>query len=660
MEFNKEEIFNSSPTKVLINQYNTLKDDYNKFNAIKYKENYKDQPLSFILNNSRYIFSEPICGYPFYNDIICKNNLPLYRLDSEISKVNDYLNTYGKGMDDGQKALYDKLLSNLNEIRNSKENCLNIANNTTVNPEAVDPYYDALYVVIKTNDASKLDDLKKLDIYKLPLTDAINLLINVPQLYPDLFKYLKDAYVEYPASPEDYRLNSYTVNILKRLFKDKYYYDRINLCPNTNLRAFMTDLANSDESEVIESFSESKVSLEFFSHDYISPSSLVNQIYEESLYDEALHEDYNNEIKLYTLMCERAILETNLAFSSLDVLVTEEPVRNSIIEKVYIEKGDCYNIPNDVNEHVILFKEMLNDIDNQICDITEKYFSDDFGPNKLLKDKLDPNNNKIGPSNIMKSIIGPYSDDRILNKDYIIPKKSDEDEEENDTDSDDDNDFDDTDDEASYKKREKYKERKTNKYADMNIDSEEFRGLLEAAEEIERPKDPDVLRSIQNKSMEASFKAKGALAKGKKKFMDLKNVGKAITKIPRDIGNLFKQQIEKWDDADDEKRKEYMLKPGVRKTYYRLLKWAILHSVAFMITPLLNIFLFIAQYISKSKDERIRNEFTHEIKAELKIIKKKIEDAENDPDRNKKYILMRQQDKLEAYLTRVSLNSKYA
>ena len=47
-----------------------LEKDYTQSNARDFFYDYKDKPLSFILKNSRNIFSEGYYGYGFYYDVI--------------------------------------------------------------------------------------------------------------------------------------------------------------------------------------------------------------------------------------------------------------------------------------------------------------------------------------------------------------------------------------------------------------------------------------------------------------------------------------------------------------------------------------------------------------------------------------------------------------
>ena len=108
---------------------------------------------------------------------------------------------------------------------------------------------------------------------------------------------------------------------------------------------------------------------------------------------------------------------------------------------------------------------------------------------------------------------------------------------------------------------------------------------------------------------------------------------------------------------DDNRRKAYMIKPGTRKKYFRMLRIAITHYCVWAINPLMNIVLAICQKLSANKDIRIRNELTRELDTEIKVCEEKIEDARGKGDNQQKYKLMRIKAKLEAEKSRVGNNS---
>lgn len=166
------------------------------------------------------------------------------------------------------------------------------------------------------------------------------------------------------------------------------------------------------------------------------------------------------------------------------------------------------------------------------------------------------------------------------------------------------------------------------------------------------------LNKMSNKAIDADVKYQKAKASGKKIKDDVANVAKAGTKIPAGVLNTVKSAINELDNMDDNKRKDYMLKPGFRKKYWKVLRLAIVHGLFFAINPVLNIITIIATKISNKKDERIRTEFINELEAEIEICEKKIEDASMESNKSDKYKLMRVRKRLQQQLLRVKFNSE--
>lgn len=247
-------------------------------------------------------------------------------------------------------------------------------------------------------------------------------------------------------------------------------------------------------------------------------------------------------------------------------------------------------------------------------------------------------------ANLHSSIFHHYSDEEIK-KDVDDIDKDDDDED---------------DDDAEAQKRADKKAERDKKL----LDDEENDKLISSINEktdpgdlVEKPSKGNVFQRVQNAALDNHVKFKRKLANVKRDTTDAKNAGKAVAKIPLDIKRSIDKQVDEWDEWDDDRRKKYILQPGVRKKYFRALKICLLHYGAFAINPVLNIVLLICQSFSRTKDVRIRNEFRRELNAEIEICERKIEDAASKGDDKKKYKLMRIKAKLEAERDRISTNS---
>ena len=248
-----------------------------------------------------------------------------------------------------------------------------------------------------------------------------------------------------------------------------------------------------------------------------------------------------------------------------------------------------------------------------------------------------------------------------------LNKEDDSDEDDNK----DDKDTEDEDDEKEYRNRKDAKNRRDEKYLNDDSNEDEFHKMYSDFEynmesffneaptydKVDEPEKRPLFQRIQNKALDNDVKMKKSVAKGKRVTQDARNAARATARIPLNISSAIKSKLDEWEELDDDRRKEFMLKPGYRKNYFRLLKLAIIHGIAFAINPLLNIVVFISTRISREKDIRIRNEFARELEAEIKVTEAKIEDANSNRDNTKKYQLMRIRDKLQAELIRVKANS---
>ena len=70
---NMEKIINGTPEKVLINGYNKMKENYTEASAQDFYQIYSNEPLSFLFENSRMIFSEPFYGCDYYKEAVLNN-----------------------------------------------------------------------------------------------------------------------------------------------------------------------------------------------------------------------------------------------------------------------------------------------------------------------------------------------------------------------------------------------------------------------------------------------------------------------------------------------------------------------------------------------------------------------------------------------------------
>lgn len=168
-----------------------------------------------------------------------------------------------------------------------------------------------------------------------------------------------------------------------------------------------------------------------------------------------------------------------------------------------------------------------------------------------------------------------------------------------------------------------------------------------------------IIQKVQNGAMDLHAKTRAGAAGIKRLGTDIKNAGKAVLKIPSNILDNIKGVRDSFDKADDNRRKEYMMKPGFRKKWFRTLRTAATYGLAAQVSAMLIPITWLCGRISKEKNKRIRIELSSELETEIKVCEEKINDANAAGDQRQKYELMRLRDKLELERNRVLSNSKY-
>ena len=163
---------------------------------------------------------------------------------------------------------------------------------------------------------------------------------------------------------------------------------------------------------------------------------------------------------------------------------------------------------------------------------------------------------------------------------------------------------------------------------------------------------------IQNKAMDFDVRHNQVLSKVRKGYENVKGATKAVLNAPKDIVNELKHGVNEWDKWDDDRRREYIKKPGYRKKLFKRLRLALLYGVAGMTNLALIPVVFTVRHYSKIKDKRIRNDLARELDTEIKVCEEKIADAAANGDSKAKYRLMRIKSQLEKEAARVKSNSK--
>ena len=592
---NKEKILNANPLKRLLIGYEKLKENFTKEAAYSYMSLYKDQPLSFLLENSELIFKEPYYGYDFYKTLMEGENVeyPLFhQYDIEKGKVQNYLDQNKEKMSIKQAEMYEDLLSCLKDQEEKFKNCKTVCGylqgeypqlNADI-PELCDDLYD--YNKCCTRGERDIVSRKIKDkMCNIP-NSAYNLyapFVNRSTHDPSLIarsdmEEIKDASV---FRGENYKseFESYieSVFLVSKLFDDAVYEESVREVPNVTIRSIFTGYHKESAREQINNIVTEHVSqMETF---YASPKASVNKIFNDVL-DDAIYEEEFREAKEYCLGLQK------IAYDKLSDIILYEYLDTTDLESP-VSSYSFFSENTTVEEAMQMIIEKVNEINEELSYISE--------------------------------------------------------EEDNDLD----------------KELEKYEKEfdEKNKDDDKNTDKSDAEKY--EPKKVDAPKPKNLSNKIQFKAQDAEVKQMKKMGEKELKGQERKNALKAVAQLPKNIIDNIKKQIHKVDEKDDERRIKYMTEPGFRKKAFRNLKLAIMYGSAAQIKLAFVPITALTRHFSKEKDRRIRNELLNKLETEIKICDEKINDANSEGDKNEKYQLMRIKAKLERERLRVRTNSRY-
>ena len=574
--------------------FNKFRDNPSMESAQEFNEIYRDAPLSTIIDYERNIIADPYIGLIFFEEIFLQKCIPLRCMDRILNVAARYLSEYGKKMPEEQYIMYSKFVSTIAAKYKSLRHCIALSNIIGDIPEED---YDRIY-----NDAG----FEPLDSY------------GVKCLVPYLYIQLTIANTDVHAIANTLRLIERHIDgyvgmtdstklvvvgsILRLMLKDSYIAERVEKIPSRNLVLKIYELAN------------------IFSDDFIRPKKTVVEIapvvanVEDAIeMMEAAEElaeltkEADTEEKITDLIQEKNLIETDISEALVDLeAYSTTDINDALVDAVNTLVS--MESPEDSARAALAQKrldvlterhiEIVNELERLGFEFAEE--GEATSPFVLnTSDWYTEYNNDGTPSRTISKSTGGNNDKEIGNK------------------NDDD----------------------------------------EPEVEISRPKE-SFTQKAQASATEAHIKTSRKLAEGERKKQSVTNVIRTVAKIPGDIINSFKKDLKAWDDADDNRRKEYIIKPGFRKKWFKTLRNACMYGAAWYINKAWIPVLAIIQMISKQKDKRMINELAAELDTEIKVCEEKINDANTKSDNAKKYELMRMRDKLKQEKTRVTTNSK--
>lgn len=585
---NRDKILYGSPKKRLIIGFENLKQNFTEEAALEYSKLYKDQALSFIIENSRLIFAEPYYGYDFYKETMCGENeyvaFPKYR--SEIDKLNTFIDDNQNKMPADQLSMYvnlrDRLMGKLDDYKNSETLIGYCADKDPKAAELASNISDKVYDYKKAEmvaDEQLMNQLQngiKNDLNgDIDSTMFFTLAPYVGQATSDN-TILNDNIKKFAEEPNGSWTEKPTIEsafdrtiILSKLMNDKAYNEAIKYVPRAS-RVILNEYAKEDLGGNLQELITERVSSDraFYSTPMMAVLNVFAEDDESNLFNEEFDEFRENRYGIRLHVFEKLMDLITYEYQTCEDTNEEIQGYNFFKEGTTIEEAFAI-----VNKNLMDTKRVLN--------ITEAEASDEEDVSDEDIDNMEQDANDV-PERVGTSTKKPKA-----------------------------------------------------------------------------PKPKNLANKIQFKAMDAEVRQNEMRAAAKQRGQEIKNAAKAAGQLPANVIADIKDQTKKIDEADDDRRKKYMLEPGFRKKGFRNLKLGLLYGTAARAKLALVPVIAVCRHFSKKKDMRIRNELTRELDTEIKITEEKINDANSAGDNKEKYQLMRIKSKLEAEKARVKMNSKY-
>lgn len=707
MEINKADIL-ASPEKAFSIAYDAMKKDYNKDTAMAFLETYRTKPLSFILDRSYPIIKEAYFGFDFIDKL--SNNyiltpMQLRRLYEDSSQIINQAREFFAPKE--QIKCYTALRESLNNKLLRMKGLEKLYNLQCRDSYKVCEYatffFDLLYYsevnFDKEHYKSYIAKLYEIEEPYIFFAIAPLLLAKYPEYVAStILDNTKRFYKGYDHSMIEPELTNSlkTIKSLKFLSEDDFVIDALKKCGNKNLYDLWTSIMMLDIPDVDKARRANVNSVQYTegvdSSDALkyAMDDIDKYNFDEST-DIKKYDSLNHKRIILEFMIESAMLfkenpEDEIDFYMQELCDTEaemlalewedngEPnavIKNHIMtqkdkqkeieakekekadeKKKKIENEKVTEVSGAVKElrknAIELAEKTISDMEGDIsCHITNK------GRNKFIAgEENDICLGGFGSAEKQKAVIRELKDAFDNDDNFEVSH---------------DNYF------TVYIDAKKGSEAYCEEGTRFFIIPDSYGILYEAGEvstkgdnntstnDSDIPQKPkeDFSTKIQNKALDHDAKRVEKKAIKDEKHNKLKSAGKAITAGPRGWLDNIKNFGKKFDKMDENRRKEFFLKPGFRHRIFKNAKLAILYGAAAQAKLTLVPIVAVCRHFSKDKDRRVRNELVRELDTEIKICEEKINDANSNGDQQEKYKLMRIKAKLEAEKTRVAVNSKF-
>lgn len=640
-----------------------LAQDYTESYAKDFFYDYKDKPVSFILRNSRQIFSESYYGLPFYRELIAHALINPTAYDQELEKVEAFIKEASDNhLPEKQLSLYNDLVGVVRERYEATKHVARAIERSEKCVPTASEYFDNFFDLLNSEMA-----LGTVPAFADAVFSEVDPFVVIPTGYFFCIKYpafssrLSDIsrrkINDDLENPDVVRRVNRTNVCIKEMMQDEEVVKNISNMKDVNLYSNWTRCVNDACSSIqicqskVNQFEEAVESALFDSSSWLTtnPVTAIYEITESVELNSAIDaqkylntRDFTNLLSVFIEMAEEEVTMGIRSVNDSDLAVYEDVYERLTTDMAIMEWEDD-GTPNRVIQNQIMTsderrkkaeeEERKKKLDASGCLSEEDALSEIRDVKKQIE--------KLAKTENMTSERF-FTDSEKLKGDIV---------------------------KTLSKEAQTYPEVKSalNALDEIKFETDEF---TESGEnEVPSDKDPNakspkkpkspITKRIQNKALDTDANLRKKEAEAEEKIDELKTAGKAISYHPKMLKEKMDKTIYDFDKWDDNRRKEFLLKPGYRhklfKKFRTLLEYGVAANMKLGFIPV----LWSIKHLSKLKDNRIRNELAMELDNEIKICEEKISDASSRGENERKYELMRIKDKLDAERTRVRLNSKY-
>lgn len=361
---NYDAIINGTPEKVLLNKFREMKNNYTEESAREYSSLYNNRPLSFVIENSRLIFSEPYYGLSFYKEMMEDVSLCNFNIyESELDKVESFIEESGNQMDVRQKQMYEDLATS---IKSMMEKTSNTRIYTDYIKEKVNSEFEnklsGLIYEYKKGDTVYENHI--VNLFKESDNNIINLTyipyvtrnMNSSELNKIVSESLESTCIS--SNPDINEWKSYEESVIcaNKLACDSLYNESLDYIYNPNEKILFEYFINTSLDDKLNQLAEEHVNIDDVCH--VTPVSAVNNIFLdmiESQIDKDENDKYKNTIKEFTSVTFE---------SSLDILLREYQMVDDTGKKAdgYFFVSNESTLDEAFNTLTSLYNESSNDI----------------------------------------------------------------------------------------------------------------------------------------------------------------------------------------------------------------------------------------------------------------------------------------------------------